>query len=130
MRRTLISSAALALLLATGAKADAQVSFGIQIGQPPPPRAYRVAPQPGPGYEWVEGYWYPNGRHWAWHDGYWTRAPFTGAYWVAPYYSQGRYFSGYWDGSRGRMDHDHRWDRDHDRDYRDHNDHNQHDRQH
>jgi hypothetical protein len=27
------------------------------------------------------------------------------------------FYNGYWDGSRGRFEHDHRWDRDHDRDF-------------
>src|ERR1051326_3158009 len=41
----------------------AQVSFGIQIGPPPPPRIERVRPvAPGPDYVWVDGYWYPVAR--------------------------------------------------------------------
>ena len=120
MQRALISAAVLTLLLAAGSTADAQVSPGVQIGTPPPPpRAYRVPRQPGPEFDWVEGYWYANGKRWTWHDGYWTRPPFAGAYWVAPYYRDGRYFEGYWDGSRGRFDHKHQSDRDRDRDWRD-----------
>jgi len=115
MRRALISSAVLSLLLFAAPPAKAQVSFGIQIGQPPPPRAYRVAPEPGPGYEWVEGYWYPVRGRWVWHDGYWTRPPFAGAYWERPYYSNGRYVGGYWDNGRRHEDHNHRWDRDENR---------------
>jgi len=113
---------ALFLTMGSAAKANAQVSFGIEIGQPPPPRAYRVAPRPGPEFEWVEGYWYANGRRWAWHDGYWTRPPFAGAYWVAPYYSGGRYVAGYWEHGDRHWDHNHRWDRERNRrDYeRDH----------
>jgi len=88
------------------------VSFGIQIGTPPPPRAFRVPPPPGPNFEWVEGYWYPVRGRWSWHDGYWTRPPFAGAYWVAPYYSGGRYVAGYWDNGRRHENHNHRWDRD------------------
>jgi hypothetical protein len=115
MRRALISSAVLGLLLFAAPPAKAQVSFGIQIGQPPAPRAYRVAPEPGPGFEWVEGYWYPVRGRWTWHDGYWTRPPFNGAYWVRPYYSNGRYVAGYWENDRRRENHNHRWDRDNDR---------------
>ncbi len=120
MRRALISSAVFALMLFASAPAKAQVSFGVQIGQPPPPpRAYRVAPVPAPGYEWVEGYWYPVRGRWTWHDGYWTRPPFAGAYWVAPYYSGGRYVNGYWENGRRHEEHNHRWDRDDNRrDYR------------
>jgi hypothetical protein len=95
----------------------AQVSIGIQIGAPPPPRVVAVVPPtPGPDFFWVEGYWYPVGRHYKWHGGYWTRPPYAGARWVAPRHDGERYFAGYWDGDRGRFEHDHRWDRDHDRD--------------
>ncbi len=52
-----------ALLLAPAGMADAQkLSVGIRIGEPPPARAYRVPPQPGADYEWVEGYQYPGRR--------------------------------------------------------------------
>jgi hypothetical protein len=115
MRNLLKITAVLGLLfIATPARA--QVSFGFSIGTPPPaPRAFRVAPRPGPDYEWVEGYWYPVGRRWVWHDGYWSRPPYAGAYWVQPYWEGGRYFEGYWSTPRGDFRHDHRWDRDHDR---------------
>ena len=110
---------ALLMLLGIGSTANAQISFGIRIGEPPAPRAYYVAPQPDPGYEWVEGYWYPVGGRWRWHDGYWTRPPFAGAYWVAPYHWGGQYYAGYWSGpGRNRFDHDHRWDRGRDRDFK------------
>lgn len=96
----------------------AQVSLGIRIGPPPAPRVVRVHPvSPGPGYAWVDGYWYPvNGRY-TWHDGYWSRPPYGGANWVAPRYEGGRYLDGHWGGSRGDVRHDHQWDRD--RDHRD-----------
>ena len=69
-------------------------------------------PCPGPGYLWVQGYWYPVGHHYRWHAGYWTMPPYAGAYWTPSYYDGGRFFGGYWAGSRGRFEHDHRWDRD------------------
>lgn len=97
--------------------ARAQVSIGIQIGAPPPPRVLAVVPPtPGPEYVWIEGYWYPVGRHYRWHAGYWTVPPYPGARWVVPRHDGERYFAGYWDGDRGRFEHDHHWDRDHDRD--------------
>ena len=97
----------------------AQVSVGIVIGAPPPPRVVAVLPpRPAPEYTWVEGYWYPVGRHYKWHEGYWTRPPYEGARWVPPHHDGERFFSGYWDGDHGRLEHDHRWD--HDRDRRDH----------
>ncbi len=103
-------------VLLPGSTANAQVSFGIRIGEPPAPRWYRVPAQPAADYEWVEGYWYPDHGRWRWHDGYWTRAPYEGAYWIAPYWSGGQYFSGRWEGGRGYFNHEHRWDRSRQRD--------------
>ena len=101
--------------------ANSQVSVGIVIGAPPPPRVIAVRPPcPEPAYEdqyfWVDGYWYPVSGHYYWHRGYWTRRPYEGAIWVVPHYEGGRYYGGYWNGPRGRFEHDHHWDRDHDRD--------------
>jgi hypothetical protein len=118
-------------VLLLGSTVHAQVSVGVSIGHPapvvieepapvvieapPPPLTYVVAARPGPEFLWVEGYWYPQGHHYRWHDGYWSRPPYAGAYWVAPYYARGTYVAGYWGGPRGRFDHDHRWDNDRDR---------------
>ena len=100
---------------------SAQVSIGIRIGAPPPPRVVRVLPpRPGPEYVWVDGYWYVVGDRYRWHDGYWTRPPYAGARWIVPRHDGERFFGGYWDGDRGRFEHDHRWDRDRDRDWREH----------
>lgn len=109
----------LATMLLTAGAALAQISVGIRIGAPPPPRVVAVRPAaPGPDYAWVDGYWYPvNGRY-VWHQGYWTRAPYAGSHWVAPRHDGHEWFDGYWEGERGRVSHDHRWDKDHDR--RDH----------
>ncbi|HEX3701831.1 MAG TPA: hypothetical protein VHU82_00780 [Vicinamibacterales bacterium] len=104
------------LLLVPAATANAQITIGVRIGAPPPPRAYAVPPRPGPDYTWVEGYQYPEGGHYKWHDGYWTRPPYQGAYWVAPYHSGERYVPGRWEGSRGVVAHDHRWDKSKQRD--------------
>jgi hypothetical protein len=106
-----------AILLAAGSAANAQVSFGIRIGEPPPPRVVRVVPRrPAPEYVWVDGYWYPAGNRYRWHEGYWTRPPYEGARWIGPRHDGERYYEGYWDGDRGRLEHDHRWDHDRDRD--------------
>jgi hypothetical protein len=103
------------MLLAAGA-VFAQVSIGVRIGAPPPVRVLRVQPRsPGGEYSWVGGYWYPVGNHYKWHDGYWTRPAFNGARWVEPRHDGQQFFAGYWDGDRGRVDHDHRWDRGRDR---------------
>jgi hypothetical protein len=115
--RTLLKAIVLATVLIVPASvADAQVSVGIRIGEPPAPRAYRVPPRPGPEYTWVEAYQYPVGGRYQWHEGYWTRPPYQGAYWVQPYHAGGRYYAGRWEGSRGVVKHDHRSDKDKDRD--------------
>lgn len=101
-----------AVLLSASALMNAQVSLGIRIGPPPAPRAMRVRPNaPGPGFTWLDGYWFAEGGRYRWHDGYWTRPPFEGARWVGPRHDGSQFFAGYWDGDRGRFDHDHRWDR-------------------
>ena len=91
----------------------AQVSVGITIGAPPAPRVIRSRPRnPGPDYVWIDGYWFAEGRKWKWHEGYWTLAPYPGAVWVTLRYERGQFFAGYWQGSQGRIEHDHRWNRD------------------
>jgi hypothetical protein len=121
MKRLLQTTALSALLLASASVAQAQISFGVHIGEPPAPRAYRVPPQPGPDYVWIEGYQYLQGSRYMWHDGYWTRPPYEGAYWVPPYYDNGQYFVGQWEGDRGTLAHDHGWDRGNQRDDRGYN---------
>ena len=113
------------LLLAGASVESAQIGIGIRIGPPPRPRVVRVVPvSPGPGYAWIDGYWYPVGRHYRWHEGYWTRPPYEGARWVGPRHDGTQFFAGYWDGDRGQFEHDHRWDHDRDRDHdRFHDDH-------
>jgi hypothetical protein len=109
-----------AIALLAGASLFGQVSLGIRIGPPPPPRVVAVQPPaPGPGYTWVAGYWYPvNGRY-TWHEGYWTRPPYEGAVWIGPHHDGERFYAGYWRGRNGeRWEHNHDWDRDHDRDWR------------
>jgi len=111
--KRLISTLCLTTLLLSGGVASAaQVSFDVRIGAPPPPRVVRVVPRrPGPQYVWVDGYWFPERGRYVWHDGYWTRPPFPGAYWVAPYHVDGRYYVGRWEDGRRSFRHDHRWDR-------------------
>jgi hypothetical protein len=108
----------LALMLFAAGSVFAQISIGVMIGPPPPPRVVWVQPAcPGPEYIWVQGYWYPAGNHYRWHDAYWSRPPYAGAYWVAPHHDGERFFEGYWEGERGQRKHEHRWDRDRERDY-------------
>ena len=101
------------LLLSAALSFGAQINLGIRIGPPPAPRVVRVRPAaPGPGFFWIDGYWYADGGRYHWHDGYWTRPPYEGAHWVGPRHENGMFYAGYWDGGRGRFDHDHHWDRD------------------
>lgn len=115
--RNFMKTAVFAMVLLVGGSAlAAQIS--IRIGPPPAPRVVRVVPRsPGPEFVWVDGYWYPVGNHYKWHEGYWTRAPYSGARWVVPRHDGEQYFVGYWDGDQGRIEHDHHWDRDRDRDH-------------
>ena len=119
MRLVKTATLLLVMLVAMSNRVDAQVSIGIRIGPPPAPRVLRVQPpRPGPDFEWIAGYWYPVRNRYQWHRGYWTRRPYEGARWVAPRHDGERFYAGYWDGDRGRFEHDHRWDRDKERDYR------------
>ena len=104
------------VLLLPASAARAQISFGIHIGEPPAPRAYVVPARPGPDYIWVEGYNNPEGGSYRWHDGYWTRPPYQGAYWVEPYHVGGQYYTGRWEGDRGNVNHNHKWDKGNQRD--------------
>ena len=95
------------VLLATGSLfAGPRVLVGVGVG--PVPAAYGyvgpVGPCPGPGYAWVDGYWYFNGGARLWHAGYW-RAPYGGAYfgprYYGPRYERGFVGRGHYEGGRG-----------------------------
>ena len=105
----------LAVMLLAGSSIFGQISIGIRIGQPPPLRVMRSRPSnPGPGYLWIDGYWYPANNRYAWHNGYWTRPPYQGAVWSGPRYDGQQFFDGYWSGGQRQqpMPHSHGWDRD------------------
>jgi hypothetical protein len=107
------------MLLAIASAVGAQVSIGIRIGPPPQPQVNRVQPpRPSSDFIWIGGYWYPQGQRYRWHDGYWTRPPYEGARWIEPSHDGEQFFQGYWGGARGRIEHDHRWDREKHRDDR------------
>ena len=130
MRNQLLKTLAiLVVILGSAPPARAQFSFGIRIGEPPASRVYRVPPCPAPDYVWIEGYYFPEDHyvwvegshyseegHYSWHDGYWTRPPYQGAYWVEPYHVGDQYYYGHWEGARGVIAHEHRWDRERQRD--------------
>lgn len=94
------------MLMAGGALfAQTRLSIGVQIGSPAPvmvPAPAQVVayqpPCPGPGYVWVDGYYDDSGN---WYDGYWALPPYVGAYWVAPRFTSGQFYAGYWAGTRG-----------------------------
>lgn len=77
---------------------------GYSAPAPPPPASvyaygggsYRRAPMPGPGFVWVDGFWAFNRGRYVWIDGFWARPPYGGARWMAPRYSGGRFFGGFW----------------------------------
>ena len=45
----------------------------------------------------MTGYWYPVGRHYKWHEGYWTRPPYEGARWIPPRQNGERYYTSHWE---------------------------------
>lgn len=121
MKKFIFATLLAAMFLAMVPASNAQVSVGVRIGEPPRNRVVRVRPvAPGSDYNWVDGYWYPNGSRYRWHEGYWTRPPYEGAAWVGPRYEGGQYYVGYWNGGRGRVDHDHHWDNRREKRERDH----------
>ena len=107
-----------ALLLSVSTLLNGQISIGVKIGAPPPPRVLRVRPaSPGPDHLWIDGYWFVEGGRYRWHDGYWTRRPYEGAFWVGPRHDGAQFFNGHWDGPNGRFEHEHRWDKERGRDF-------------
>jgi hypothetical protein len=99
---------AIVFLAATAAFARPHFGIGFGVGfgyapapvavyaAPPAPLMAAVPPMPGPGYTFVNGYWYPVGARYSWRAGYWAPRPYANAYWVRPHYTGGRYFAGYW----------------------------------
>jgi hypothetical protein len=109
MRNLLKTTTLLAVLMVGAASAaEAQVSFGVRIGPPPPPRVLRFRPPPPRAdFVWIDGYWYPVGSRYRWHDGYWARPPYRGAHWIGPRHDGVRFYRGRWDGERRGRDYRH-----------------------
>lgn len=103
---------AVLLLGASSLFAETHVAVGIGIGlggfRYAPPPAVRFLPRyPGPGYAWVEGYWYPFGHSYRWREGYWHRRPYRAERWIAPRHFRDRDYR-----DRRYRGHDRRnWDR-------------------
>jgi len=100
-----------AILLLAGSSmvfAAPRFYFGVGVGGYYGPRAYVATPPPvvpyyaarpvapGPGYAWVDSYYYPVGARYVYRPGYWARRPYAGATWVAPRYYGHYYYHGYW----------------------------------
>jgi hypothetical protein len=119
------------LLAGSSLFAETHVSIGIAVGgygngyYAPPPRAVvaYAPPCPGPGYAWVDGYWYQVGYRRFWHAGYWAPPVYSRPYRVDPRYEgyyENRYYSERLDDrDRCYRDGRRRYDRDDDRDDRD-----------
>ena len=122
--KNILGFLAVALIAGGTMFAQPRVSIGIGVGgyargyYAPPVYSQAVPAYPGPGYAWVDGYWGVNGGRYVWVPGRWDHPPYAGAYWVEPYHVGGQYFTGRWEGSRGNVAHDHRWDRGAQRDER------------
>ena len=114
MKKTMLAL----LLLSCGTLfAETHFSIGIGIGGygpvygrvPPPPLDYDRPPCPGEGYDWVDGYWYPEGPRFHWRAGYW-RAPayfrFEGGRGYGRGYARGYGWSGGGGYERDRDRHD------------------------
>jgi hypothetical protein len=101
----------LAVLLLAGSSlfAGPRISFGVGISSygpayyappppppPPPPIVAYAPPCPGPGYNWVAGFWYPVGPRYSWRAGYWARPSYYGERWVAPRRYERSYYRGNW----------------------------------
>jgi len=94
--KTTLGILAAALIAGGTMFAQPRLSIGVGVGSygpgyyPPPAYAQYMPPCPGPGYEWVDGYWVPEDGRNVWIDGYW-RAPYVTGYRVAPRYLAPRY---------------------------------------
>ena len=79
--------------------ARTRFSIGVGVGGYGPgyyaPRYYEPAydayepPIPGPGYNWVSGYWYNVGPRRLWRAGYWAHPVYVRSYRAGPGYRYG-----------------------------------------
>jgi hypothetical protein len=101
----------LAMALLAGGSIFAQTRFSIGVGvggyapgyyAPYPPAQAVVPPCPGPGYNWVDGYWSPYGG--AWVPGYWARPSYIGGFIAGPRFVQPRFDNRSYGGYRRDFD--------------------------
>ena len=97
----------LVVMLLAGSSLFAETHFSIGIGvggygyAAPPVVAY-APPCPGPGYSWVDGYWYGPAPRRIWRSGYWAAPRYSSRYRVERRYEgYGAYGNGY-NGNRYR----------------------------
>ena len=62
MRKLLLTTLLTAVMVSGISLFGEQISVGVRIGAPPPPRVVAVRPPiPGPEFVWIDGYWYGMG---------------------------------------------------------------------
>jgi hypothetical protein len=97
----------LAVLILAAGTMFAQFSVGIHIGPMPRARVEHQSRRPNVRSIWIAGHWDVVNHRYVWHPGYWTEPPYEGARWIAPSHDGQMFHDGYWDGDKGRRDHDH-----------------------
>lgn len=131
--RILVPAAlAIALMLSSAVKSQAQVAIGVSVNIAPPELpVYEQPPCPGEGYLWTPGYWAWDSDYgdYYWVPGTWVLAPQPGYLWTPPYWGWSGvafvFHEGYWGprvgfygginygyGYSGRGYEGGRWDRD------------------
>lgn len=87
-RRFRVAASALVLAGALALSACDHSTFyaGVTVGPPPPPIWGPVGLAPGPGFAWMDGYYFWGGSSWMWRGGRWARPPRAGMVWRRPTY--------------------------------------------
>jgi hypothetical protein len=68
---------------------DAQMGTNVVAPVAPPQIVSETAsPSPGPGYQWIAGFWTWNVNHYVWTGGHWE-TPRAGMHWVPRQWVQG-----------------------------------------
>ena len=83
-RASLLAAVLVAGVFGSAAKASAEISVGINVGEPPPRRhieEHRWAP-PSRDAVWIRPHYEWDHRQWVWVDGYYTYPPRRGAVYI------------------------------------------------
>jgi hypothetical protein len=95
-RNLLLTCALGGAVLGATVPAAAQVYGGVYVQTGPPAPIYETVPvAPGPGYNWVAGYWSWNGYRYVWVHGRYAYPPYAGEAWRPGHWAQGAY-GWYW----------------------------------